>query len=53
MLVTYTGLMSENAETIDWNARLLTVTQGMLVVGIVAAVLATGYSPRMTIVRHE
>ncbi|AGN01714.1 hypothetical protein L593_08845 [Salinarchaeum sp. Harcht-Bsk1] len=42
VIVTYTGLISENAETIDWNAWLLTVTQGMLVVGIVAAVLATG-----------
>lgn len=42
VIVTYTGLISENAETIDWNAWLLTVTQASLVVGILAAVLATG-----------
>jgi len=40
LLEAYAGMIYENAETIDWNAWLLSVTQVTLVVGIVTAVLA-------------
>lgn len=40
LLEAYAGMIYENAEAIDWNAWVLTLTQTALVVGIVTAVLA-------------
>jgi len=40
LLETFGGMISENADDIDWNSGLLTVTQGTLIVGIASAVLA-------------
>jgi len=41
LVETVAGMISENAEALDWNSWLLTATQTCLVVGILAGVAAT------------
>ncbi len=41
LLETFAGMISENDDVVRWNGWLLTATQGTLVFGIVAGVLAT------------
>lgn len=41
LLVTFSGMISENANELEWNSWLLTLTQGALILGIVFGVLAT------------
>lgn len=40
LLKTFGGMISENADDIDWNSALLTATQGAIILGIVSGVLS-------------
>lgn len=41
LLQTFAGMISKNADELEWNSWLLTVTQGALILGIVFGVVAT------------
>lgn len=41
LLETFGGMISENADELEWNSWLLTVTQGGLILGIILEVIAT------------
>lgn len=41
LLETFAGMISKNDDVVRWNGWLLTATQGMLIFGIVAGILAT------------